>query len=96
MFTELIWTPSLLLQCEDRVHRITQTRPCHILYLVAANTLDELIWPLLQRKLYMASATVDGSDETIDAENDSHSSLLAHDSVLERFITSSNPPSSVI
>lgn len=35
IFAELDWNPSTHLQCEDRVHRMGQSTPCTIKYLLA-------------------------------------------------------------
>lgn len=51
VFAELYWTPSVLLQAEDRVHRIGQEREVKIVYLIASGTLDDLMWPLIGDKL---------------------------------------------
>lgn len=39
------------LQAEDRTHRIGQEREVRVIYLVARKTIDELMWPLIKRKL---------------------------------------------
>lgn len=41
LMVELDWTPSILEQAEDRIHRIGQHAQVEITYLHAANTLDE-------------------------------------------------------
>lgn len=51
IFTELFWQPGLLMQAEDRCHRIGQTREVIARYLLAKGTIDDVIWPLLLRKL---------------------------------------------
>jgi len=51
IFVELFWNPGHLLQAEDRVHRIGQKNTVQINYLLAKGTLDDKIWPLLQKKL---------------------------------------------
>lgn len=56
VFAELDWNPSTHLQCEDRVHRIGQSSPCLIKYLLAEGTSDSVVWPLLQTKLSVTSA----------------------------------------
>jgi SWI/SNF-related matrix-associated actin-dependent regulator 1 of chromatin subfamily A len=40
-FAELYWTPGLLIQAEDRCHRIGQKEDVTVNYFVAHNTLDD-------------------------------------------------------
>ncbi|XP_029641576.1 SWI/SNF-related matrix-associated actin-dependent regulator of chromatin subfamily A-like protein 1 isoform X2 [Octopus sinensis] len=51
IFAELFWNPGILVQAEDRVHRIGQMDSVNIHYLVATGTADDFIWPLIQNKL---------------------------------------------
>jgi len=51
LFAELYWCPSKLLQCEDRVHRIGQKNSVNIYYLLGENTIDQILWPMLKRKI---------------------------------------------
>ncbi|KAG8344197.1 putative DNA helicase [Trypanosoma vivax] len=59
VFAELDWNPSTHLQCEDRVHRIGQSSPCVIKYLLAEGTSDSVIWPLLRTKLTVTQAVME-------------------------------------
>ena len=43
--------PGVLTQAEDRAHRIGQTDSVTIQYLVALNTADDKLWPMIQKKL---------------------------------------------
>ncbi|XP_065178762.1 SWI/SNF-related matrix-associated actin-dependent regulator of chromatin subfamily A-like protein 1 [Sycon ciliatum] len=51
VFTELYWNPGILIQGEDRVYRIGQKSNVAIQYLVAQGTVDDHIWPMVNKKL---------------------------------------------
>jgi len=51
IFAELYWNPGALVQAEDRIYRIGQKNSVTITYLLAENTADDYIWPLVQNKL---------------------------------------------
>ncbi|XP_051937415.1 SWI/SNF-related matrix-associated actin-dependent regulator of chromatin subfamily A-like protein 1 [Hippocampus zosterae] len=51
IFAELFWNPGVLIQAEDRVHRIGQTNNVNIHYLVAKGTADDHLWPMIQGKM---------------------------------------------
>uniref|UniRef100_A0A8C4HM85 SWI/SNF-related matrix-associated actin-dependent regulator of chromatin subfamily A-like protein 1 n=1 Tax=Dicentrarchus labrax TaxID=13489 RepID=A0A8C4HM85_DICLA len=44
VFAELFWNPGVLIQAEDRVHRIGQTSNVNIHYLVAKGSADDHLW----------------------------------------------------
>lgn len=61
VFLELYWTPGALLQAEDRVHRIGQTaRRVEIEYWLGEGTIDNFLWPLLQRKARVVGHALGG------------------------------------
>ena len=65
---ELAWTPGVMIQAEDRAHRIGQKRCVNIHYLYGPQTLDEYIWPKLQAKLNIVSGTLDnGNNHSMDS-----------------------------
>nr|VDC71304.1 unnamed protein product [Brassica rapa] len=51
IFAELAWTPGDLIQAEDRAHRIGQVSSVNIHYLLANDTVDDIIWDVVQSKL---------------------------------------------
>jgi SNF2-related domain/Helicase conserved C-terminal domain len=62
-FTELFWTPALMIQAEDRCHRIGQNSRVHCLYFVASGTLDDLLWRLLEKKFRDLGEFVEGMEK---------------------------------
>ncbi|HET9074704.1 MAG TPA: DEAD/DEAH box helicase [Solirubrobacteraceae bacterium] len=59
-FLELEWTPAIHDQAEDRVHRIGQRDSVSAWYLLAAETIDETMARLIQRKREVVDAITDG------------------------------------
>ncbi|CAL4063142.1 unnamed protein product [Meganyctiphanes norvegica] len=55
VFSELFWNPGILIQAEDRAHRIGQEDSVLVQYLVAQNTADDHIWNMIQAKLEVLS-----------------------------------------
>ena len=62
-FVELGWTPGEHLQAEDRVHRIGQIAE-HVTayYLIAADTIEEQIAEILDKKAQILSMALDGKE----------------------------------
>lgn len=63
IFAELYWVPGVLLQSEDRVHRIGQENPCHIQYCICENTLDAYMYKAIQFKLDTIDGCLDQRDD---------------------------------
>jgi len=66
-FLELEWTPALHDQAEDRCHRIGQRDAVTAWYLLAAETIDETMAELIERKRGIVAAVTDG--KRIDGES---------------------------
>nr|XP_045583792.1 SWI/SNF-related matrix-associated actin-dependent regulator of chromatin subfamily A-like protein 1 [Procambarus clarkii]XP_045583793.1 SWI/SNF-related matrix-associated actin-dependent regulator of chromatin subfamily A-like protein 1 [Procambarus clarkii]XP_045583794.1 SWI/SNF-related matrix-associated actin-dependent regulator of chromatin subfamily A-like protein 1 [Procambarus clarkii]XP_045583795.1 SWI/SNF-related matrix-associated actin-dependent regulator of chromatin subfamily A-like len=81
VFAELFWNPGVLVQAEDRAHRIGQQDCVMVQYLVARGTADDYIWNLIQSKLDvlgMAGLTKDNfstADSTFQKGNEQESIL---------------------
>lgn len=71
---ELGWTPALMDQAEDRVHRIGQKNAVVVWYLLAQNTIEVTIAQTLENKRDVISKTLDGKAH------------LSESSVLNEFI----------
>jgi SNF2 family DNA or RNA helicase len=60
LFAELYFTPAIMIQAEDRAHRIGQEHNCvNIHYLYGVDTIDEIIFPRLRDKYFVVSTTLD-------------------------------------
>jgi hypothetical protein len=67
-FLELYWTPGSLIQAEDRVHRIGQLKNVRIFYFFGIHTIDELLWPLVRKKMQLLGEFVEGTtDQDLNA-----------------------------
>lgn len=66
LFLELYSNAITLLQAEDRIHRIGQTADkVTITYLVQANSIDEILWPLISKKYENLTSVLDGKSEKL-------------------------------
>lgn len=65
----------ILVQAEDRAHRIGQKDSVVVHYLVARNTADDHIWPLIQNKLEVLGK-VGLSDDKLDASKMSYQKVM--------------------
>lgn len=65
VFAELYFTPAIMIQAEDRAHRIGQKNNVQIKYLVANGTLDEQIYDNLNRKLSVVTKTLDQNQKDL-------------------------------
>lgn len=59
IFCELTWSPSDLQQCEARISRIGGAKHLEYAYLICMNTLDEMVFRKLQKKVEMTTQIVD-------------------------------------
>ena len=67
VFAELHFTPSIMIQAEDRAHRIGQDAGCvNIHYLVGEDTLDVLLFRKLNEKQNIVSTTLDNKSKDLN------------------------------
>ncbi|KQK15029.1 SWI/SNF-related matrix-associated actin-dependent regulator of chromatin subfamily A-like protein 1 [Brachypodium distachyon] len=92
IFAELSWTPGDIIQAEDRAHRIGQVSSVNIYYLLANETVDDIIWDVVQGKLENLGQMLDGQEKTLDCSQSetrpSPSKQKTLDSYLKRCSTS--------
>lgn len=69
VFAEMHWTPGVLVQAEDRIHRIGQKYSVNIHYLFAKATLDNTMYTRLIQKLIVVGTALDGKAHKLDATN---------------------------
>ncbi len=73
VFAELIWTPALMIQAEDRAHRIGQNSGfVDIKYLYGPGTIDDYIFSKLQKKLLVVSTTLDDKQIGFGIKNNNY------------------------
>ncbi|XP_047065554.1 SWI/SNF-related matrix-associated actin-dependent regulator of chromatin subfamily A-like protein 1 [Lolium rigidum] len=92
IFAELSWTPGDIIQAEDRAHRIGQVSSVNIYYLLANETVDDIIWDVVQGKLENLGQMLDGEEKTLAVSQSetrpSPSKQKTLDSYLKRCSTS--------
>ncbi|KHJ76266.1 hypothetical protein OESDEN_07219 [Oesophagostomum dentatum] len=66
-----------VIQAEDRAHRVGQKDSVFVQYLIARNTADDVIWPLVQKKLDVLGQVNLSNDTFRDAEK-SHLRCESH------------------
>ncbi|KIH58178.1 helicase protein [Ancylostoma duodenale] len=90
VFAELHWNPGTLLQAEDRAHRVGQKDSVFVQYLIARNTADDFIWPLVQKKLDVLGQVSLSNDTFRDAERSHLRCETHHSEITDFFNTDEN------
>ena len=79
LFVETEWLPDLITQAEDRQHRIGQTRPVLVTFMVADGTLDHTIQRVLRRNLKVLKAVMGEGVRDVSASDDDMTSMSVKD-----------------
>ncbi|GAB4825648.1 hypothetical protein Ancab_008522 [Ancistrocladus abbreviatus] len=90
IFSELSWTPGDLIQAEDRAHRIGQVSSVNIYYLLANDTVDDIIWDVVQSKLENLGQVLDGQENVMEVSDCQHRSSPAKQKTLDSFMKRCN------
>ena len=64
------WTPGIMVQAEDRCHRIGQANSVNVYYLFGENTVDAMIYPRLKLKSEVFANVLDGQKTEFVVENE--------------------------
>lgn len=86
IFAELSWTPGDLIQAEDRAHRIGQVSSVNIYYLLANDTVDDIIWDVVQSKLENLGQMLDGQEKTLEVSASQQRSSPAKQRTLDTYM----------
>ena len=70
IFSELHMTPAMMIQAEDRAHRIGQVHDCvNIHYLYGPNTIDETLFKILNKKQNIFTNTLDNMAKNMEVKS---------------------------
>ncbi|CAJ1940672.1 unnamed protein product [Sphenostylis stenocarpa] len=86
IFAELSWTPGDLIQAEDRVHRIGQVSSVNIYYLLANDTVDDIIWDVVQSKLENLGQMLDGHEKALEVSASLPENSPSKQKTLDQFV----------
>lgn len=86
LFVEHFWTAADEQQAEDRIHRISQTRPATIAYLHAPSTVDDYMAELVTGKRSLTRDIMGAEEVAEDEEQEERAREAAKDSLLHGMI----------
>ncbi|KAM7463221.1 hypothetical protein LguiA_031342 [Lonicera macranthoides] len=90
IFAELSWTPGDIIQAEDRAHRIGQVSSVNIYYLLANDTVDDIIWDVVQSKLENLGQMLDGHENSLEVSVSQSRNSPAKQKTLDSFLKRCN------
>ncbi|GBE58537.1 hypothetical protein BOVATA_000300 [Babesia ovata] len=80
VFAELHWVPGLMIQAEDRAHRMgTKHRVINVHYLIAENSVEEMMWRVINRKWEGVTATLNGETSNLTLLKEAEKNRLAEE-----------------
>uniref|UniRef100_A0A1B6C6H6 SWI/SNF-related matrix-associated actin-dependent regulator of chromatin subfamily A-like protein 1 n=1 Tax=Clastoptera arizonana TaxID=38151 RepID=A0A1B6C6H6_9HEMI len=86
VFAELFWNPGVLVQAEDRAHRIGQRDCVFVHYLMAKGTADDHLWPLIQKKLEVLHKAGLSKDNFKDSSTETFDLKTSHQTSIDDFL----------
>lgn len=76
VFVEYLFSAGKMVQAEDRIHRVGQTEMVNIWYLVVANSIEQRIISILNRKMAMINAIIDDNQNDTELISDEITEIL--------------------
>jgi len=61
IFAEIVWTPGLVIQAEDRAHRIGQKKVVNIIFLILKKSFEEIMWRVIDKKIRNVARILDNN-----------------------------------
>lgn len=91
VFAEIHWTPAIMVQAEDRCHRLTQVNNVTCFYLYGDKTLDEELYKKVVKKYSTVSEILDGrvNHQSYDFQDSNSNSLANSLSIAQRISANS-------
>ena len=77
------WTPGIMVQAEDRCHRIGQANSVNVYYLFGENTVDAMIYPRLKLKSEVFANVLDGKKTEFIVENEDDMEAIGKEGVVQ-------------
>lgn len=69
IFVDLLWNTSDHKQCEDRAYRNGQKKAVSVFYMIARETIEDMIWQLFDRKDYIIKQLIDDNVKDLNIED---------------------------
>jgi SWI/SNF-related matrix-associated actin-dependent regulator 1 of chromatin subfamily A len=82
IINDMDWVPSTMLQAEDRAYRIGQLRDVLAQYLLYKDTVDEILYETVSRKMQVVSTVLEGKESQYFTDYEK-SSELSKESILK-------------
>lgn len=96
VFAEVYFTSGSLMQAEDRIHRIGQSCPVSIRYLLAEGTVDEQVWWILMRKVNVIGQIMGEADAKMAAKRVEYDEEITQVDIREFIATICGKPSTAV
>lgn len=70
IINDMSWVPTTMVQAEDRAWRIGQKKNVNVFYPIYKDTIEEVVFNIINEKMKVISASIEGKEETFFATNE--------------------------